>query len=120
MKCLKKQNIILRDKETLLNSHFKAIKVVGSTIIILTEHLKTTYRGSGCNSSSAAVIVRLQLDLLTGSFINCNIFEAVSNDTDYLPVLKKSIEQKELQNKIIKSIMKYDIKSKKKVKKTSF
>ena len=95
----KKQNTILRDEESLLKSHFKAIKVVDSTTIILPEHLKTTYRGSGGSASDAAVKVQLQLDLLTGSFINCDISEAVSNDADYLPALEKSIEEKELHLK---------------------
>lgn len=95
----KKQNTILRDEEALLKSHFKAIKVVDSRTIILPEHLKTTYRGSGGSASDAAVKVQLQLDLLTGSFIKCDISEAVSNDADYLPALEKSIEEKELHLK---------------------
>ena len=93
---LKKQNEILRDEETLLRYHFKAIKVVDSTTIVLPENLETTYKGSGGSASVAAVKVQLQLDLLTGSFIKCDISEAVSNDADYLPVLKKSIEKKDL------------------------
>lgn len=96
---LKKQNTILKEEENLLKYHFKSIKVVDSTTIILPEHLKSTYRGSGGSASDAAAKVQLQLDLLTGSFINCDISEAVSNDADYLPALEKCIEEKELHLK---------------------
>jgi hypothetical protein len=93
---LKKQNEILRDDETLLRYHFKAIKVVDSTTIILPEHLKTKYRGTGGSASIAGAKVQLQLDLLTGDFIKCDISQAVSNDADYLRILSRDIEKKDL------------------------
>lgn len=96
---LNKQNKILRDGEILLRSHFKAIKVVDSTSLQLPEHLKSTYRGSGGSSSDAAAKIQLEYELFTGSFIQCEIFEGVSNDTDYLPTLEKGIKSKELHLK---------------------
>lgn len=96
---LKKQNKILSDDESLLRSYFKAIKVVDSTVLSLPEHLKSTYRGCGGSSSDAAAKVQLEYELFTGSFMQCEVFEGVSYDTDFLPTLEKRLEKKELHLK---------------------
>ncbi|MBU3105074.1 hypothetical protein [Clostridium gasigenes] len=97
---LKRQNEILRESNALLKAHFKAIKVVASTVISLPEHLKSTFRWTGGSSSNSAVKIQLEYDLLTGSFLGCDIFEGVSNDIEYLPTLQQNIEAKELHLKL--------------------
>jgi hypothetical protein len=95
---LKIQNKVLIDKESLLKNHFKAIKVVDSTSVVLPESFKNTYKGCGGSgsASAAAIKIQLQLDVLTGGFINFDISRGASNDADYLPTLEKSIEANEL------------------------
>ncbi|MBU3090410.1 IS4 family transposase, partial [Clostridium gasigenes] len=96
---LKRQNKILREGDALLKAHFKAIKIVDSTVISLPEHLKSTFRGTGGSSSDSSVKIQLEYELLTGSFLGCDIFEGVSNDMEYLPTLQQNIEAKELHLK---------------------
>lgn len=96
---LEKQNRILSDDNALLRSYFKSIKVADSTTIILPEHLKSTYRGSGGSSSDAAAKIQLEYELFTGDFIQCAIVEGVSNDADYLKTFEKGIEANDLHIK---------------------
>ena len=49
---LKIQNKVLIDKESLLKNHFKAIKVVDSTSVVLPESFKNTYKGCGGSGSA--------------------------------------------------------------------
>jgi hypothetical protein len=96
---LKMQNKVLNNNEHLLKSHFKAIKIADSTVLPLPKHLKSTYRGCGGSSAEAAAKIQLEYELFTGSFTQCEIFEGVSSDMDYLPTLEKGIEEKELHLK---------------------
>lgn len=93
---LKIQNKILRQQESIIKTHFKRIKIVDSTSLILPEIFKEKYKGSGGSSSDSSVKIQLEYDLLTGEFFNCDILDGIRNDADYLPNIQQDIREKDL------------------------
>lgn len=92
----KKQNEILRRKEHHLKLHFNRINVTDSTSFDLPDEFKQYYKGSGGSASSSAIRIQLEYNIITGEFLNCDLFDGVSSDINYLTKLQEGIRENDL------------------------
>ena len=66
-----------------LESLFKAIHIVDSSLILLPEHLAPYYKGTGGSSSAASVKLHLEYEFFSGSFLGCNLTQGCVSDMEY-------------------------------------
>lgn len=96
-KIMHNQNITLKNLEGALHLHFNRVIINDSTSFILPESFKEDFPGSGGVASSSAIKIQLQYELLSGSFMRIDVFEGIKHDAEYLNVMEKDKELKDLK-----------------------
>ncbi len=69
--------IIHYNLERALRTYFDRVIVNDSTSFILPKEFKKKFPGSGGSASPSSIKVQLQYELLTGSFMNIDIFSGI-------------------------------------------
>lgn len=80
IKFLYSQNNTLTNLEHTLRSYFDRVIINDSTSFTLSKKFKKKFPGSGGVASPSSIKVQLQYELLTGSFMNIDIFSGIKND----------------------------------------
>lgn len=96
VKFLYYQNNTLTNLERTLRTYFDRVIINDSTSFVLPKEFKKKFSGSG-GVASPSLKVQLQYELLTGSFMNIDIFSGIKNDVDYLKTMKKYKNNKDLK-----------------------
>ncbi len=96
-KMMYSKNTTLKNLESTLNLHFDRVIINDSTSFILPEEFKDDFPGSGGVSSSSAIKIQLQYKLLSGSFMRMDIFKGIKHDAEYLNIMEKDTENKDLK-----------------------
>lgn len=96
---MREHNKEINDHPLLQNMLFSKIKSVDSTNIQLPANLASTYKGSGGDSSAAAIKIQLEYEILSGKFMVCQLYNGTTSDTAYLPFSEERIEKGELHLK---------------------
>lgn len=94
---LSKQNQILQEQKSHLELAFNRIILNDSTSFVLPKDFKEEFKGSGGVTSGAAAKIQLQYELLSGTFMCCDIQAGTKNDADYLNTMSKHIEPDDLK-----------------------
>lgn len=97
IKFLYAQNNALTNLEGTLKTYFDRVIINDSTSFILPKEFKKKFPGSGGSGSPSSIKVQLQYDLLTGSFMNVDIFSGIKTDVEYLKTMKKYKNNKDLK-----------------------
>ena len=97
VKFLYYQNNTLTNLERTLRTYFDRVIINDSTSFVLPKEFKKKFSGSGGVASPSSLKVQLQYELLTGSFMNIDIFSGIKNDVDYLKTMKKYKNNKDLK-----------------------
>ncbi|SFB47716.1 transposase [Clostridium frigidicarnis] len=82
-----KQNNILNKQSNKL--HFNRILINDATSYGLPLKFYDKFKGSGGSRSKAAIKIQLQYDLLSGSFLCCDIDNGTSSDGKYVETMDK-------------------------------
>lgn len=101
---LQKHNSILSQQKSNLKLHFNRIIVNDSTSFNLPKEFSEEYKGSGGSASEAAIKIQLQYELLSGTFMCCDIERGTKNDAEQVHHVYSLRWQIELMFKIWKSI----------------
>ena len=91
------QNSTLTSLEHTLRTYFDRVIINDSTSFILPKEFKRKFPGSGGSGSPSSIKIQLQYDLLTGSFMNVDIFSGIKTDVEYLKTMKKYKNNKDLK-----------------------
>ena len=91
------QNSTLTSLERTLRTYFDRVIINDSTSFVLPKEFKKKFPGSGGSGSPSSIKVQLQYDLLTGSFMNVDIFSGIKTDVEYLKTMKKYKNNKDLK-----------------------
>ncbi|MCQ9628618.1 transposase, partial [Cetobacterium somerae] len=67
--------------------HFNRIIINDSTGFNLTKEFANEFAGTGGSASSSAIIIQLQYELLSGSFMRLDIFSGTNSDVNYLDIM---------------------------------
>ena len=94
---LAKQNAILEKNIDNLGLHFKRIILNDATSFSLPKEFIEEFKGSGGVAPSSAIKIQLQYELLSGSFMCCDIREGTDNDANYLHTMSEYIEPNDLK-----------------------
>ncbi|XZM35289.1 IS4 family transposase (plasmid) [Clostridium perfringens] len=97
VKFLYSQNNTLTNLERTLRTYFDRVIINDSTSFTLPKEFKKKFPGSGGVASPSSIKVQLQYELLTGSFMNIDIFSGIKNDVEYLKTMKKYKDYKDLK-----------------------
>lgn len=89
------QNKVLSCPHRKLN--FNRILVNDSTSYGLPSKFYNEFKGSGGSSSKSAIKIQLQYDLLSGSFLCCDIYNGTASDGKYVEVMDKYTEAGDLR-----------------------
>ncbi|HHX62110.1 MAG TPA: IS4 family transposase [Epulopiscium sp.] len=98
-KMLTLQNEVLSKEISWLRTHFSSINVTDSTIIQLPKEYADKYTGCGGDSSKSSIKIQLELELLSGAFKKCEVFEGRSSDINFLRTLKEDMQPNSLNLK---------------------
>lgn len=96
-KMLHIQNTTLTGLNNTLNLYFNRVIINDSTSYSLPKEFKKEFAGSGGVISPSAIKIQLQYELLTGSFMRVDIYSGTKNDAEYLNIMKKDKERKDLK-----------------------
>ena len=88
IKFLYSQNNTLTNLERILRAYFDRVIINDSTSFILPKEFKKKFPGSGGSGSPSSIKIQLQYELLTGSFMNIDIFSGIKTDVEYLKTMK--------------------------------
>ena len=94
---LAKQNTILWQNIANLGLPFKGIILNDSTGFTLPKEFVEEFKGSEGVASSADIKIQLQYELLSGSFMCCDIRKGTDNDATYLNTMSEYIEPNDLK-----------------------
>ncbi|SQB61424.1 transposase [Clostridium perfringens] len=83
IKFLYSQNNTLTNLERTLRTYFDRVIINDSTSFILPKEFKKKFSSSGGSGSPSSIKVQLQYELLTGSFMNIDIFSGIKTDVKY-------------------------------------
>lgn len=97
VKFLYSQNNTLTNLERTLRAYFDRVIINDSTSFILPKEFKKKFPGSGGSGSPPSIKIQLQYELLTGSFMNIDIFSGIKTDVEYLKTMKKYKDYKDLK-----------------------
>ena len=97
VKFLYSQNNTLTNLERTLRAYFDRVIINDSTSFILPKEFKKKFPGSGGSGSPSSIKIQLQYKLLTGSFMNIDIFSGIKTDVEYLKTMKKYKDYKDLK-----------------------
>lgn len=97
IKFLYAQNNTLTSLERTLRTYFDRVIINDSTSFILPKESEKKFPGSGGVASTSSIKIQLQYELLTGSFMNIDIFSGIKNDAEYIKVMQKDRQNKDLK-----------------------
>ena len=91
------QNNTLTNLECTLRTYFNKVIINDSTSFALPKEFKKKFPCSVGVVSTSSIKVQLQYELLTGSFMNIDIFSSIKNDVEYIKIMKKDRENTDLK-----------------------
>ena len=97
IKFLYAQNNTLTSLERTLRTYFDRVIINDSTSFILPKESEKKFPESGGVASTSSIKIQLQYELLTGSFMNIDIFSGIKNDAEYIKVMQKDRQNKDLK-----------------------
>ena len=97
IKFLYAQNNTLTSLERTLRTYFDRVIINDSTSFILPKESEKKFPKSGGVASTSSIKIQLQYELLTGSFMNIDIFSGIKNDAEYIKVMQKDRQNKDLK-----------------------
>ncbi len=94
---LAKQNQILQKQKSHLQLAFNRIILNDSTSFVLPKEFREEFKGSGGVASSSAIKIQLQYELLSGTFMCCDIEGGTKSDFKYLNTMSNHINPGDLK-----------------------